>query len=250
MEKSNKKQGQIYGARAVIEAIRAGRTLDKILLRKGLPTELRQEVADLAQANGIPIQVVPVEKLDTLVRDGNHQGVFAFASQIGYTDLEPLLLSLQDRGETPLLLLLDEISDVRNLGAIARTAECMGAHGIVVPEQGSARINADAMKVSAGALNHLPVCRVKHLVDAVYLLQQYGVRLACLTEKASNTVFEADFTGPVALIFGSEDKGINKRLLKIADDLLRIPIVGEIESLNVSVSVGMALLEVVRQRGK
>lgn len=238
----------IYGARTVMEAMEAGRQIDKILLKKGLDSELRNDVFALAQEQGIPIQIVPIEKLDRLARNLNHQGVVAFTGEVPYSDLEQTITTLQAAGKEPLLLMIDQVSDVRNFGGIARTAECMGVHALVIPEQGSARISADAMKASAGALNHIPVCRVHHLQDAVYLLKDHGIRLVACAEKATATLWEADFKGPLCLLFGSEEKGITPRLLKSTDAQVSVPMFGQIASLNVGVSVGMVLAEVVRQR--
>jgi 23S rRNA (guanosine2251-2'-O)-methyltransferase len=243
-----KDKDYIYGARAVMEAMEAGRQIDKVLVRKGLDSELRNDVAEQARKSGIPIQVVPPETLDRIARGANHQGVLAFTGVIRYADLEDILTSATQRGEVPLIVMLDQVSDVRNFGAIARTAECMGAHAIVIPEQGAARINADAMKVSAGALNYLPVCRAAHLMDAVHLLKDLGVTLVALTEKATENIFNCPLTDPVCLLFGSEDDGINPRLLRSADHLAGIPMFGNIGSLNVSVAAGMVLAETMRQR--
>jgi 23S rRNA (guanosine2251-2'-O)-methyltransferase len=238
----------IYGARSVMEAMEAGRQIDKILLKKGLDSELRNDVHDLAQSRGIPLQVVPVEKLDRLARNVNHQGVVAFAGLVPYGNLEEIILGLQSRGKAPLLLMIDQVSDVRNFGGIARTAECMGVDAIVIPEQGSARINAEAMKSSAGALQHVPVCRVHHLQDAIYLLKEHGIRLIACGEKASKTLWEVDFTGPLCLVFGSEEKGITPRIVKSSDAQAGIPMLGNVASLNVGVSVGVILAEATRQR--
>jgi 23S rRNA (guanosine2251-2'-O)-methyltransferase len=238
----------IYGARTVMEAMEAGRAIDKILLKKGIDSELRNDVYDLAQKAGIPIQVVPVEKLDRLARNMNHQGVVAFTVLVPYAELEQVLIALEEKGKEPLLLMIDQVSDVRNFGGIARSAECLGVDAIVIPEQGSARISADAMKASAGALNHVPVCRVHHLQDAVYLLKDRGIRIVTCGEKAKATLWETDLKGPLCLVFGSEDKGITPRIIKSSDAQLSIPMLGQISSLNVGVSVGIVLAEVVRQR--
>ncbi|MEY3445058.1 MAG: tRNA/rRNA methyltransferase, TrmH family [Bacteroidota bacterium] len=238
----------IYGARTVMEAMEAGRAIDKILMKKGLDSELRNDVYDLAQKANIPIQVVPVEKLDRLARNMNHQGVVAFTVLVPYADLEQVLIGLEAKGKEPLLLMIDQVSDVRNFGGITRSAECLGVDAIVIPEQGSARISADAMKASAGALNHVPVCRVHHLQDAVYMLKDRGVRIVTCGEKAKATLWETDLKGPLCLVFGSEDKGITPRIIKSSDAQLSIPMLGQISSLNVGVSVGVVLAEVVRQR--
>ena len=238
----------VYGARAVMEAIDAGQNLEKVFIHKALNSELRKDVLDKAVAAGIPFQAVPVEKIDRMVRGVNHQGVVARMALIKYVDLEEVLESVQEKGETPLVVVLDQVSDVRNFGAIARTAECMGAHALVVPQQGAAQINGDAIKISAGALHHLPVARVKHLKDLIFLVSSYGLQVVSCTEKAEQSLFEVDFSKPSCLIFGSEEKGISKGILRASNEQARIPMQGQIASLNVSVSVGMALLEVSRQR--
>lgn len=248
MNEKFERKGLIYGARAVMEAMEAGREIDKILVKSGLDSELRQDVSNAARAAGIPLQQVPVEKIERVVRGANHQGVLAYASLIPNADLEEILVGLQEKGEKPLIVALDGVTDVRNLGAIARSAECMGAHALVLPQQGSARINGDAIKVSAGALNHLPVCRVLHLQDAVNMVRSYGLQLVACTEKGSEDIFDVDLSGPLLLVMGSEEKGISNRMLKTADHLARIPLTGNVESLNVSVAAGMALMEVTRQR--
>jgi 23S rRNA (guanosine2251-2'-O)-methyltransferase len=238
----------IYGARAVIEAIEAGRTLDKVLLRRELDNELRKEVGQLARGKNIPVQTVPPETLERMAPGANHQGVIAITAVVTFLDLEQVLLALEGGAEAPSFVLLDQVSDVRNFGAIARTAECMGVNAIIIPEEGAARVNADAMKVSAGALNHLSICRVRNIRDAVHLLQAYGVRVFACTEKAADSVFSADLKGPVCFVFGSESRGISKSVLKSADQLVAIPMQGKIASLNVSVSAGMVLMEAARQR--
>lgn len=238
----------IYGARTVMEAMEAERQIDKILLKKGLDSDLRNDVYELARSQNIPIQVVPVEKLDRLTKGMNHQGVLAFTGVVAYGDLEGIVNGLKEKGVEPLLLMIDQVSDVRNFGGIARTAECLGVHAIVIPEQGSARIGPDAMKASAGALNHVAVCRVRHLQDAVYQLRDLGVRLVACAEKAATPLWETDLKGPICLVFGSEEKGITPRIVKSADAQVGIPMFGQISSLNVGVSVGVVLAEVARQR--
>lgn len=239
----------IYGSRAIFEALNAERKLDKLLIRKGAQGEVVQEVLDRCRAAGIPIQVVPVEKLDrTAPRGANHQGMVALAAVLEYADLEEVITGMSERSIVPLLIMLDSVSDVRNLGAIARTAEVMGAQAIIVPEQGAARLNADAVKVSAGALNYIPVCRVKNIIDAILLMQQSGIKVVACSEKGRIRASDSDFTGPVCLLMGSEDKGIHTSLLKRCDEHVHIPQVGKVESLNVSVAAGMLVYEVVRQR--
>jgi 23S rRNA (guanosine2251-2'-O)-methyltransferase len=241
-------RNMIYGARTVMEAMEANRQIDKILIKKGLDSDLRNDVYDKARELRVPIQVVPVETLDRLVRNANHQGVVAYTAVVAYLNLEEILADLQARNVEPLILMIDQVSDVRNFGGIARTAECMGVHAIVIPEQGSARINADAMKVSAGALNYIPVCRVLHLQDAVHMLKDLGIRIVACAEKGATTLWEADLKGPLCLVFGSEEKGITPRIVRSSDAHVSIPMFGQIASLNVGVSVGVVLVEVARQR--
>jgi 23S rRNA (guanosine2251-2'-O)-methyltransferase len=238
----------VYGARAVMEALETDRQIDKILIKKGLESDLRNDIYDIARARRVPIQVVPVETLDRLARNANHQGVVAYTAEISYADLEQVVAGLQANGVEPVVLMIDQVSDVRNFGGIARTAECLGVHAIVVPEQGSARINADAMKISSGALHHIPVCRVNHLQDSVHLLQGMGLRIVACVEKASTTVWEADLKGPVCFVFGSEEKGITPRIIRSAEAQVGIPMLGKVSSLNVGVSVGIVLAEAQRQR--
>ena len=247
-ETEKEPKNMIYGARTVMEAMEAGRQIDKILLKAGLDSELRNDVYDKAREMRVPVQVVPAETLDRLSRNGNHQGVVAYTAVVAYMNLEDIVVGLQARRVDPLILMIDQVSDVRNFGGIARTAECLGVHAIVIPEQGSARINADAMKVSAGALNHIPVCRVHHLQDTVHMLKDLGIRIITCAEKASTTLWEADLKGGMCLVFGSEDKGITPRIVRSADAQVGIPMFGQISSLNVGVSVGIVLAEVARQR--
>lgn len=231
-----------------MEAMEAGREIDKILLRPGLNDGLRKDVYDAATKAGIPIQTVPAEKLDRLSRFGNHQGVLAMVAVITYQELEPTFMRIVDSGEKALIIALDQVSDVRNFGAIARTAECMGAQAIIIPTDGSARVNADAVKVSAGALNHLPVIRVQHLQDMIYMAQAYNFKVIAVSEQAEESIFDVDLTKHTILVMGSEEKGISKRILREADGLVKIPMKGKIGSLNVSVAAGMALSEAARQR--
>lgn len=241
-------KNMIYGARTVMEAMEANREIDKILIKNGLDSELRNDVYDMARERRVPVQVVPAETLDRLARNANHQGVVAYTAVVAYMDLEGIIADLQSRSIDPLILMIDQVSDVRNFGGIARTAECMGVHAIVIPEQGSARINADAMKVSAGALNHIPVCRVHHLQDTVHMLKDLGIRIVACAEKAETNLWSTDLKGPLCLVFGSEDKGITPRIVRSADAHASIPMFGQISSLNVGVSVGVILAEVARQK--
>lgn len=237
----------IFGIRPVIEALEAGKDIDKIFIQKGLQGDLYKELQEALQARAFKGKYVPIEKLNRLTRK-NHQGVVAFLSPVTFHDLEETITRIFEKGETPLLLILDHLTDVRNFGAIVRTAECAGAHAIVVPEQGAAAINGDAVKTSAGALMRLPICRVGHLKDAAFLIQQMGIQLVGCTEKTNAEIYEPDYTKPTAIIMGNEETGIGNNLIKIADHLAKIPMMGEIGSLNVSVSAGVILYEAVRQR--
>ncbi|MDP4205109.1 MAG: 23S rRNA (guanosine(2251)-2'-O)-methyltransferase RlmB [Bacteroidota bacterium] len=243
-----KENEMIFGLRATMEAIEAGKEIEKILIRRELKGELYQEFFTLVRKKDMPYQFVPGETLDRLTLK-NHQGVIAFISPIVYHDIAEITSSLLEQGKNPLFLILDKITDVRNFGAIARSAECAGVDAIIIPEQGSARVGADAIKTSAGALHTIPVCRHKNLIDVVMLLQQSGVRVVAATEKGSTPYFESDFKEPLAIILGSEDKGIEPRLLRMADELIQIPIKGRIASLNVSVAASLMVYEAVRQRG-
>lgn len=252
----NKKKGKgrnenlIYGVYPVIEALEAGRSLEKVMISRSGAHDRIRDIRAGAQAAAVPVQMVPDETLQRLCPEVNHQGVVAVAAAIPYYALEEILLQVIDTGEAPFFVLLDGITDVRNFGAIARTAECMGAHALIIPDKGAAAGNADAVKVSAGALNHLPVCRVTNLVDALLVLQAYGVQTMALTEKARDSVYESDLSGPCCLILGSEESGISSTLLKRADALVQIPLSGQVASLNVSVAAGIAMAEIIRQRAK
>jgi len=237
----------IYGTRAVLEAITAGRQIEKIFIQKGLHNELVRDLLNQVRALGLPVQYVPPEKLNRLTPK-NHQGVVCLLSPITYASADNLIHAAYSQGRDPFLIILDRITDVRNFGAIARTAEGAGADGLIISEKGSAPVTADAMKTSAGALNHLPVCREKDLKATLKFLRDNGLKIVACTEKASSLIYEADLKGPVALILGSEEDGISDELLRRADELVKIPMKGAIGSLNVGVAAGIALYEVVRQR--
>ncbi|TKG95951.1 23S rRNA (guanosine(2251)-2'-O)-methyltransferase RlmB [Puteibacter caeruleilacunae] len=243
-----KEENFIFGIRAVMEAIESGKEIDKILIRKSLQGDLFNEFFALVRQHELTFQYVPSEKLNKIT-DKNHQGVIAYVSPITYHSLDQVVFSLLEEKKTPLILVLDRITDVRNFGAIARTAECAGVDAIVIPEQGGARITADAIKTSAGALHHMKVCKEKNLVDVMMLLQQSGFSVVAATEKGHEYYTEADFKGPSAIIMGSEGKGVEKRLLKMSNQLVKIPILGKIDSLNVSVAASIMIYEAVRQRG-
>jgi len=242
-----KKENMIFGIRPVLEAIDAGKEVDKILLQKGLRGELFHELLDRSRMMDIPLQIVPIDRLNRITRK-NHQGVVAFLSQISYHKLEQLMPGVYESGKIPFILILDHITDVRNFGAIARTAECSGVDAIVIPSKGAAAINEDAMKTSAGALNVVPVCRADKLQDAVKYLKDSGLKVVSATEKASIDYDEEDLEVPLALVLGAEDTGVSLPLLKLSDSLVRIPLAGKIGSLNVSVATGILLFEALRQR--
>ncbi len=242
------KSSKIFGIRAVIEAINSEATIQKVYLQKDLKGSLFSELNGLIKEHKISTSFVPVEKLNHLSKDNNHQGVVATISPIDFYDLETLIDEVMESSKTPLFLLLDQITDVRNFGAIIRTAECTGVHGIVIQNQGSAPLNADAIKTSAGAAFKVPICRVNHLKDVMFLLQASEVQMVAATEKTDDTIYDVDFTKPTAIIMGSEHRGVNPSILKMVDAKAKLPLLGEIESLNVSVACGAFLYEVVRQR--
>ncbi|MCW0481920.1 23S rRNA (guanosine(2251)-2'-O)-methyltransferase RlmB [Gaoshiqia sediminis] len=237
----------IFGIRAVIEAINSGKEIDKVLLKRGEGGDLYKELFDLIRERQVPFQFVPIEKINRITRK-NHQGVIAFVSPVTFYDIENYLPTLFEEGKNPLILVLDQVTDVRNFGAIVRTAECAGVDAVLIPEKGAARINADAVKTSAGALHLVPVCRARDLRKAVLYLQQSGLKLVAATEKSSENYILKDYTGPVAIMMGSEEFGIDRQLLDMADERVQIPILGKIQSLNVSVAAGLLVYEVVRQR--
>lgn len=251
MEKEKKlvmqHEDYIFGTRAVIEAVKSGRRIEKVLIRKGLDNPLFSELFQLIKENEIPFQFVPVEKINRVTRK-NHQGVLAFLSAVEFDDIETLLPGLFESGVDPFILILDQVTDVRNFGAIVRTAECGGVQAIVIPEKGMARIGADAVKTSAGAIHSLPVCRVKSLGSVIRFLKDSGLKIVASTEKASTVFTDSEMNVPLAIIMGSEDTGISSSLLKMADEQVRIPLYGKIESLNVSVAAALMIYEAVRQR--
>jgi 23S rRNA (guanosine2251-2'-O)-methyltransferase len=237
----------IFGTRAVMEAIAAGKEIERVLLQKRSDSSVSQELFSLLRQKNIEFQFVPLEKLNRVTRK-NHQGVIAYISQISYTPLEEIVTRAFESGRDPFVLILDHISDVRNFGAIARTCECAGIDGIVIPEKGSVRITADAIKTSAGALLKIPVSRVNSLRETVNYLSMAGLTIVSATEKSDTELYGADLTGPVALIMGSEDTGVAASLLELSNKRVRIPLLGEIGSLNVSVAAGVVIYEIVRQR--
>ena len=238
---------KIFGIRAVIEAIKSEKTLDKVFVQKGLRGELFQQLDQLLRQNSVNVSYVPIEKLNRLTKK-NHQGVVAHISPIEYHELDNLIMNVFESGETPLFLLLDQLSDVRNFGAIIRTAECTGVHGIIIQKKGGAPVNGDTVKTSAGAIFKIPICKVDHIKDAMFHLQASGIKVIAATEKTTCLIYDTSFKEPCAIIMGSEGKGISPSILKLADASAKLPLLGEIASLNVSVACGVLLYEVVRQR--
>ena len=240
-------QTQIFGIRAIIEAINSEETIDKVFLQKGLHGELFNDLESLINKNGINKSYVPVEKLNRLTNK-NHQGAVAQISPIEFHDIETLVLNVLESGKTPLFLLLDQLSDVRNFGAIIRTAECTGVNGIIIQKKGGAPVNGDTIKTSAGAVFKIPICKVDHIKDAVFYMQASNIKVIAATEKTDNLLYDVSFTEPCAIIMGSEGRGINPSILKVVDAKAKLPLLGDIESLNVSVACGAFLYETIRQR--
>lgn len=241
------KSTQIFGLRAIIEAIQAGETIDKVFLQKGLRGDLFNELEQLLRRESISASYVPIEKLNRLTKK-NHQGAIAKISPIAFHVLDDLVLNVIESGKTPLFLVLDQISDVRNFGAIIRTAECTGVDGIIIQKSGGAPINGDTIKTSAGAVFNVPICKVDHIKDAIFHLQASGIKVIAATEKAKDNLYEVSFREPCAIIMGSEGKGISPSVLKLVDNQAKLPMHGSIGSLNVSVACGAFLYEAIRQR--
>lgn len=239
----------LFGSRAVIEAIKSGKELEKIFLQNNVSNELTSELKRLIRENNIPFQYVPPEKLNRL-SNKNHQGVIAFLSAITYQSIENILPAVFEEGKTPLVLILDRITDVRNFGAIARTAECAGVDAIIIPAKGAAQINGDAIKTSAGALHIIPVCRSENLKTTIEYLKESGLQIIACTEKSEKYYNETNLQLPAAIILGSEEDGISDEYLKRSNEKVKIPLMGKIESLNVSVATAIILYEAVRQRLK
>ncbi len=239
----------IFGIRAIIEAIDSGSTINKVYLQKGLRGNLFYDLDKRIKEHKIATSLVPVEKLDRLSKKSNHQGAVAQISPIEFYDLETLIEETLAAEKTPLFLVLDQLSDVRNFGAIIRTAECTGVHGIIIQKNGSAPVNAETIKTSAGAAFKIPICKVDHIKDALYMLQGAEIKTVAATEKTEDTIFSIDFTQPMAIVMGSEHRGVNPSVLKMVDFKAKLPLLGTIESLNVSVACGAFLYETVRQRG-
>ncbi len=242
-----KNKEAIFGIRPIIEVIKSGKTIDKLFIQKGLHNESFAILWKLVRKNRINYKHVPVEKMNRLTKK-NHQGVFAFISPIDFYNIEDVIPNLYEEGKSPLILVLDRITDVRNFGAIARTAECSNVDCIIVPEQNSAAINSDAMKTSSGALNNIKICRTWNLKMTLQILKDNGIQIVSCTEKTNNEIYTVNYQIPTAIILGSEENGVSSEFLKLSDEKVKIPVLGNIESLNVSVACGVILYEIVRQR--
>ncbi|MCM1449985.1 MAG: 23S rRNA (guanosine(2251)-2'-O)-methyltransferase RlmB [Clostridiales bacterium] len=241
------KSDYIYGLRAIIEAIDAGKEIDKVFVKKDLQGELAQELFERLRQAHIPVQRVPVERINRITRK-NHQGAVAMLSAVTYYRLDHLVPQLYEEGLLPFIVVLDGITDVRNFGAIARTCECAGVDAIVIPQHGSVSVGGDAVKTSAGALHHIPVCRERSVRGAVNFLKENGYKIVAASEKSDINYTQADYTTPVAIVMGAEDVGIDPEVLRLCDTFVSIPMFGKIGSLNVSVAAGVMMYEVVRQR--
>ncbi|MCK5820251.1 MAG: 23S rRNA (guanosine(2251)-2'-O)-methyltransferase RlmB [Bacteroidales bacterium] len=242
-----KEKAYIFGIHPCLEAISSGKEIEKVFIRKGLSGDGFQELFSLIRKSGTPYQMVPLEKLNRITRK-NHQGVIALTSMVVYMPIDEVVQRAFESGETPLVIALDSITDVRNMGAIARSAEIAGAHALLVPDKGSAQLNADAMKSSAGALNIIPVCRTSSFSKTLVQLRESGLKIVGASEKGNQMIYDSAMTEPLVIVMGSEDTGLSDNVLRICDDLVKIPHKGQIKSLNVSVAAAVLLFEAVRQR--
>lgn len=243
--KPTRNNDTIYGIRAVMEALNSGKEIDKVLIKRGVAGDLVGELLQMLRDHGVNVHQVPAEKFNEF-GNRNHQGVVAYVSPVAFFPFEELIAQLWEQGKDPFLVILDGVTDVRNLGAIVRTAECAGAHAVIFPAKGSARIGSDAVKTSAGAIHHLPMCRVGSLKSTINYLRNSGIRVVAASEKASKLYSEVDLKPPIAIVLGSEDVGISEEVLRLADELVAIPIHGKVGSLNVSVAAGIIIFEAIR----
>ena len=248
METETNPQEFIFGTRPIIELIESGKEIERVLIQKELKNENISELARLCNHYKIPVVRVPVEKLNRITRK-NHQGVIAFVAMITYASLENIIATAYQNGKNPFILILDRITDVRNLGAIVRTAECVGIDGIVIPDKNTARLGGDAFKTSAGALSRVPICRERNLKGTLTFLKNNGIQVFGCTEKAEKHIYEVDYDIPLAILMGSEEDGISPECLHLCDEKVKIPMYGKIASLNVSVATGIVLYEAVRHKG-
>lgn len=238
----------IFGVRAVIEAVEDGKEIDKILVKKDIQSDLSKELFAVLKGTSIPVQCVPVERINRVTRK-NHQGMIAFVSSITYQRTADLVPFLFEQGKAPIFVMLDGLTDVRNFGAIASTCECAGVDAIIIPAKGSVTVNADAIKTSAGALHTLPVCKEKSLPETIRFLKDSGYKVVAATEKGDYNYTEGDYTGLLCIVMGAEDKGVSYENLALCDEWVKIPLLGKIESLNVSVAAGILMYEAMKQRG-
>lgn len=238
---------KIYGLRAILEALEAERSIAKIYLQKGAQGSLFKKLENKARQCNVNTSYVPVERLNRLTKN-NHQGAVAVIAPISFYDIETAMEMIMANHQNPLFLLLDGVSDVRNFGAMIRTAECTGVNAIIIAKTGSAPVNEDTIKTSAGAAFNIPIVRTDHIKDAIYHLQAHQIKIIGASERAEKSIYEINFSGPTAILMGSEDKGISNSLLKLIDDQAKLPLLGTIGSLNVSVACGVFLYEVLRQR--
>ncbi len=236
----------IYGTRAVIEAVNSDKQIEKVMLVRSDENTLQKELTILLKRHKIFFQFVPVQKLNRITRK-NHQGVIAFISPVSFYDAEEIVMRIYEQGEIPFILALDGVTDVRNFGAIVRTAECSGVHAVLIPEKGSASVNADAVKTSAGALHKVPVCKTRSLRETFRKLKENGLQIISASEKAEKNYYQTNFTKPTLLVVGSEEKGISNAIISLSDEFVKIPLLGEIKSLNVSVAASILMYEKVRQ---
>jgi 23S rRNA (guanosine2251-2'-O)-methyltransferase len=243
-----KKENLIFGIYPVLEAVRSEKPIDKLFIQKGINNDKIDEILKQIDPDAVSINYVPVEKLDRLIRS-NHQGIVATISPIIFKSMEAVVEEVLESKEDPLFLILDQVSDVRNFGAILRTAESTGVNAVIIQKKGGAPVSGDTVKASAGAIFNIPICKVDHIKDAIFYLQGSGIKVIAATEKTDTSVYDVELTGGIAIIMGSEGKGVSKSVLSLVDQSAALPMLGKINSLNVSVACGVFLYEVVRQRG-
>lgn len=243
-----KKENLIFGLHPVLEAVKSKKPIDKLYIQKGMASSKIDAILNYLDQEAVSVNYVPIEKLDRLIRS-NHQGIIASISPISFKTLEEVVEERLENKKDPVFIILDQVSDVRNFGAILRTAECTGVDAVIIQKKGGAPVSGDTVKASAGAIFNLAICKVDHIKDAIFYLQGSGVKTIAATEKTSQTIFDTDLTGPLAIIMGSEGKGVSKSVLSLVDQSASLPVLGEINSLNVSVACGVFLYEMIRQRG-
>lgn len=243
----SKKESTIFGIYPVLEAIKSEVVFDKVYIQKDLNNSKLEASLVTLESDGVSINYVPIEKLNRLTK-GNHQGIVAITSPISFYQLEAIVEKTLTSKENPTFLILDQISDVRNFGAILRTAECTGVDAVIIQKKGGAPVSGDTVKTSAGAIFNIPICKVDHIKDAIFYMQASGITTIAATEKTNNSIYKTDFKKAIAIIMGSEGKGVNKSVLNLVDEKASLPLLGEINSLNVSVACGAFLYEIVRQR--